>query len=221
MKKALAAIFVLALSLGVASAATVVYETEADFLAAIGSSPFLLEDFDGLTYGSYQEPTWDLGPENGFSGVVSALQGLWSGDGNMSTNNAGDTIDVDFQFSENSVLFVGGEFFASDIDGFYIPGEVTLTLSDGTIEVYDPPAATEFRGFVSDQPILSMSIDASDADGVSRWSTMDHFYAGGEAGGDGGGGGVPATSTWGVILLIALFMTVSLFYLRKRGSQNA
>jgi len=39
-------------------------------------------------------------------------------------------------------------------------------------------------------------------------------------GGD-GGGGVPATSTWGVILLIALFMTVSLFYLRKRGSQNA
>ena len=41
------------------------------------------------------------------------------------------------------------------------------------------------------------------------------------AGGDGGGGGVPATSTWGVILLVALFMTVSLFYLRKRGSQNA
>ena len=43
----------------------------------------------------------------------------------------------------------------------------------------------------------------------------------GDGGGDGGGGGVPATSTWGVILLIALFMTVSLFYLRKRGSQNA
>jgi hypothetical protein len=40
-------------------------------------------------------------------------------------------------------------------------------------------------------------------------------------GGSGDGGGVPATSTWGVILLIALFMTVSLFYLRKRGSQNA
>lgn len=36
-----------------------------------------------------------------------------------------------------------------------------------------------------------------------------------------GGTGTPATSTWGVITLIALFMGVSLFYLRKRGSARA
>jgi hypothetical protein len=57
----------------------------------------------------------------------------------------------------------------------------------------------------------------------SNYIGVDSFNvdSGGDGGGDGGGGGVPATSTWGVILLIALFMTVSLFYLRKRGSQNA
>ncbi len=31
-----------------------------------------------------------------------------------------------------------------------------------------------------------------------------------------GGGGVPATGTWGIIALIALFMGVSMFYLRRR-----
>lgn len=37
----------------------------------------------------------------------------------------------------------------------------------------------------------------------------------------GGGTGTPATSTWGVMLLIALFMGVSLFFLRKRGELGA
>jgi hypothetical protein len=41
-----------------------------------------------------------------------------------------------------------------------------------------------------------------------------------EPGGD-GGTGTPATSTWGVIALIALFMSVSLFYLRRRSGANA
>jgi hypothetical protein len=34
--------------------------------------------------------------------------------------------------------------------------------------------------------------------------------------GTGGGGDVPATGTWGMIALIALFMSVSMFYLRRR-----
>jgi hypothetical protein len=57
----------------------------------------------------------------------------------------------------------------------------------------------------------------------SNYIGIDTFNVDSGTGGDGGGdgGGVPATSTWGVILLIALFMTVSLFYLRRRGSQNA
>jgi hypothetical protein len=37
----------------------------------------------------------------------------------------------------------------------------------------------------------------------------------------GDGGGVPATSTWGVILLIALFLGVSLYYIRRRSTAGA
>ena len=222
MKRILATVFVLALSLGVSSATTVVYDTEADFLAAIGSSPFLLEDFDIYTYGSFVELSLDLGPENGFSCVLSAPDGgLYSGDGNMSTNGSADPILVDFLLSPEPVLSTGGHFFASNIGGEYIPGTVVLELSDGTFETYAPPGPSEFRGFVSDIPILSLSVDALD-DIESSWAIVDHLYVGGVdlSGGD-GGAVVPATSTWGVILLIALFMTVSLFYLRKRGSQNA
>jgi hypothetical protein len=53
--------------------------------------------------------------------------------------------------------------------------------------------------------------------------TLDTWCVDETAGGDGGDGGTgtPATSTWGVIALIALFMGVSLFYLRKRGSATA
>ena len=40
-------------------------------------------------------------------------------------------------------------------------------------------------------------------------------------GGDDGGGDVPATSTWGVIVLMALFMGVSLYFLRRRSSASA
>ncbi len=36
-----------------------------------------------------------------------------------------------------------------------------------------------------------------------------------------GGGGVPATGTWGIIALIALFMGVSMFYLRRRVKANS
>ena len=215
MKRILATVFVLVLAVGLSSAATTVYDDEADFLAAIGSATYIIEEFDGLTYGSYQEPTWDIGPENGFSAVVSSPGGLWSGDGNMSTNSAGDTIDVDYSLSENSVLFTGGFFFGSDIDGFYIPGFVTLTLSDGTIEEYDPPNDATFRGFVSDVPILSLSIDALDTN-EPTWPTADHIYVGGEGGGDGGGSGVPAVSNIGIVVLMLCFMAASFVMLRRR-----
>ena len=210
MKRVLAALFIVALSAGVASA-TDVYQTEEAFLAAIGDAPFLLEDFDEYTYGSYQQPTLDIGPENGFSATISAAQGLWSGDGNMSTNNAGDPIVVDF--TGEPCFFVGGEFFGSDINGFYIPGDVILTLSDGTVETYAPVDATEFRGFVSDVAIVSISIDSPDDDGTNRWAAMDHFYLGGEGGDT---PGVPATSTVGIVVLMITFMAIGTFLLRRR-----
>jgi hypothetical protein len=53
--------------------------------------------------------------------------------------------------------------------------------------------------------------------------TLDTWCVDDIVNGDGGDGGTgtPATSTWGVIGLIALFMTVAVFYLRRRSGAGA
>lgn len=150
---------------------------EADFLAQLGTH--YLEDFDGYTYGSYTEETLDLGPVNGFSYTMSAYgegaAGLWSGDGNMSTNSALNPLLI--EFTGDAVTHIGGYFFASNIGGDYIPGEVIITLSDGTVETLNPTGPDDFAYFISGSPIASIAIDAVD-DPAYAWATVDHLYVG-------------------------------------------
>ena len=160
--------------LGVASlatAGTTVYDNEADFLAAIGD--YLLEDFDGYVYGGFTEYTLDIGPMNGYSGTISAQGGansyLWSGDGNMSTNNLNDGLHVDF--TGLPTFSTGGWFFSSDMSGFYMPGTVTVDLSNGFHYEYDPVSDQDFVGFVSTEELewaYFFSVDS--------WVSMDHYY---------------------------------------------
>jgi len=180
MKKAVL-IGTLALIAGSANAAVDIFIDEGNFLNEVGD--FYLEDFDGYVYGGYTDLTLDLGPVNGFSYTLDADlgdgdPGLWSGDGNMSTNSALNMLRA--TFTGDPVYAVGGYFFASDINGFYIPGMVTIGLSDGTTYDFSPGSDIEFRGFVSDVPIDYITIDAEDDlnTPVYRWSTMDHFYVG-------------------------------------------
>lgn len=51
--------------------------------------------------------------------------------------------------------------------------------------------------------------------GVDTWQVSS--TGGGDDGGTDDGGGVPATTTWGVIVLIALFLGITLFYMRRRA----
>ena len=159
-----------------ASAGTTVYDNEADFLAAIGD--YLLEDFDGYYYGGFTEYTLDIGPMNGYSGTISTdglvLAPLWSGDGNMSTTNAQDWLRIDF--TGLPTLSTGGWFFASDINGYFVAGRQTvIELSNGFIYDFVPVSDTDFRGFVSTEPLDWMTIDCPD-DASYYWSTMDHYY---------------------------------------------
>jgi hypothetical protein len=168
----------LLLSAGAAANADL-FTDEAAFLGAI-EGDYYLEEFDGYTYGSYTELTLDLGPVNGYSYTLDANTGagdpgLWSGDGNMSTNSALNLLTV--TFTGDDVTAVGGFFFASEINGFYIPEQVTVELSDGQMHVFTPATDTEFIGFTSATPITSLTIDADDTF-QNAWSTMDHFYVG-------------------------------------------
>jgi hypothetical protein len=159
-----------------ASAGTTVYTNEADFLAAIGD--YLLEDFNGFVYGGYTEYTLDIGPMNGYAGTISAAGAvnsfLWSGDGNMSTNDAQDGLRVDF--TGLPTYSTGGWFFASDISGYFVANrQVVIELSNGFVYDYVPISDTDFRGFMSTEPLEWMTIDCPD-DSSYYWSTMDHFY---------------------------------------------
>lgn len=162
------------------SAAITVYTDEAEFLSAMNGAAYLLEDFDSYTYGSFVGPSLDLGPENGYSATLTAPNFLYSGDGNMSTNSAIESILA--TLTGSATYAVGGWFFASDIFGVYTTGTVILTLSDGTtetFETYDPENNMTFRGFISDVPLKSIAIDAPDDPNAPKWPTMDHFYVGG------------------------------------------
>ncbi len=158
-----------------AGAATAdMYTDEGAFLAQLGN--YYLEDFDWSYYGAvYPDTTLPMGPVDGFSYDLYAYLGLWGGDGNMSTNNATDTLDI--IMTGDPVYAVGGFFFGSDISGLYIAESVTVNLSDGQSHTYTPSSGTDFLGFTSAVPITSLSIDADDTF-QNAWSAVDHLYVG-------------------------------------------
>lgn len=155
----------------VATAATNVYTSEADFLAAIGD--YLLEDFDQYGYGDYVDYTLDIGPMNGFSATLSASNQLFSGPGNMSTNSAGDPLMIEFTGAATNA--VGGYFFAGDYDGYFVPETTYIELSNGFMYEYTPASDMEFLGFISDD-VLSYASIVTDQTNGNSWATVDHLY---------------------------------------------
>ena len=162
----------------VASGAAVTYTNEADFLNQLAPG-YYLENFDAFTFGSYTDATLDLAQGPWAYTIGAAGDGtntLYSGDSNMSTNSAGDALTVNF--TGQDVYAVGGFFFPGDIGGFFLAGPMEITLSDGTFYTFDAVSDTDFVGFISDTPILSMTIEAPDVNDIFAWPTMDHFYVG-------------------------------------------
>ncbi len=143
---------------------------------------YYLEDFNGYSYGDvYPNDTHAMGPVNGFSYDLYAFDGLWAGDGNMSTNNSASRLDI--RMTGDPVYAVGGLFFASDSDGVYMPVETTLILGDGTTHTFlpDDPYGAEpsFVGYISTVPIVNLAIDARDDSAYgAAWSTVDDLYVG-------------------------------------------
>lgn len=159
--------------------ATMVFTDETSFLSAIQPG-YYLEDFDAFTYGSFTGDFLDFGPTNGFSYTMSSLpDGLWSGDGNMSTNSQNNLLDI--TFTGSTVTAVGGNFWPTDVDGYDLIGDITLSLSDGTTVNLVNADFSTFQGFVSDgAAFTSMSVDSTISD---QWPTVDHFYVGQANGG--------------------------------------
>lgn len=178
MKRIVAPIVVLSLFAG-GALATDVYDNEADFLAAIGTTEYLLEEFTGVDGVIY--PPYIMGPMNGYYGEASAEGGgsgnLWGCSGSLSTDSALDLIYIDFTGSDNDVYSTGGFFWPTDFGCAWIQGNpMQVELSDGTFVDYVPDSPARFLGFVSDVPLDWIRIEAPDLGGINAWATVDHFY---------------------------------------------
>jgi MYXO-CTERM domain-containing protein len=161
---------------GVAIAGTAtVYTDSASFLADLAPG-FYTNGFDDVSSGPSPDLTYS---QNGFAynvgTQVGAVSGLFNDFGVISTDNAGDSISVDF--TSGNVFAVGGNFWATDIAVLPTGTDIVISLSDGTSVSYTSTGPSDFRGFISDVAITNLTIDAPD--GLSPfWATMDNLTVG-------------------------------------------
>jgi hypothetical protein len=150
-----------------------IYTDRDEFLADVAPG-FYEEAFTGV-------PVGDAGPfldfsDGNFSYTVSVTESvLFNDTGVVSTGNPTDLLVV--TFTGAPVTAVGGNFWGTDISFGATATDVTLTLSDGTVETFTATGPTSFRGFVTAAPITSITIDASDLP-VEAYSTMDNLIVG-------------------------------------------
>jgi hypothetical protein len=119
-------------------------------------------------------------------------------------------------------------YIAANYNASGSPGDISLWLTTPELEPTDlqgyPEEWTQFTYDIAEtgQGCLAFRYYVHDSGpsgvnsnyiGVDTWQVSS-------TGGDGGsddGGGVPATTMWGVIVLIALVLGITLFYMRRRA----
>ena len=155
-----------------------VFTDSASFMSALEPGAYT-NDFSDTFAG----PSGDLMYSGGgFSYTVGtanalgpAISGLFNDPGLVSTDNAGDGILV--TFTSGNVTAVGGNFWSTDINFQAAPATVTITLDDGTTEIFSSSSSIDFRGFTSVSTISSIFIDTDDA-AAPTWSAMDNLTVG-------------------------------------------
>lgn len=154
-----------------AAAGTTMYTDEASFVGAVAPG-YYLEDFSSLSPGDVSTPL-ALGPVNGFSYEISAVNGLYSGDENLTTVSPNTALVIDF--TGDTVFAAGGNFWLTDIDLQPVAGTLVIDLADGSSTQVSlvSPTATTFRGFISTSPILGMTLTP-----LAEYATMDNFHVG-------------------------------------------
>lgn len=164
MKQALLALAAFSV---VGAANAQVFSNQAAFLAAIGNDPGAFTN----SFGS-NASNWNGGTPN-MAYSVGANNGLYS-DGDFIGTLFANT-DLVITFTSGNVRAVGGNFWHSDIADNFISGvPVTLQYSDGTIDTYTPGSVTEFRGYVSNTFLTSVTIKGSGPATPARFASMDN-----------------------------------------------
>jgi hypothetical protein len=179
-----------------AVAATVVTYTDvAAFQSAIQPG-YYLENFDSITPGQSLDPSGNNIVPLSFSSLDGAYSYTADAPGDslfvvqdpndvaaqsLSTNSPG--FNMIFTFA-SGIRAVGGNFFATNIDGYVTSGLITITLGDGTTQTLTDPLGTDFGGFTSiGSDISSLTVSAApdplqDPLLTPVYGTVDNFYTG-------------------------------------------
>jgi hypothetical protein len=170
-----------------AQAAITVHTSEAAFLSAV-SAPGV-DTFDDLTVASYGDVVHRTA--GAYDYQAYSATGIWGAGGPSDfwlSNNLRYNPIVFSNFSGGVSAF-GGNFFASDVAGQFVPnGTLVLTAVDGGTLTYDLYGATtsSFIGFVSTSPLTSVSLGI---DGGPYWPTANNVVL-----------AVPEPATYGMML---------------------
>jgi hypothetical protein len=172
--------FALALLLqtSVSQGVTVTYTDSAAFLANVAPGA-LFTNFNSLG-GFGPTPNFSYSG-NGFTvslATTPAANDFFHGSGFVSVNVATESIVL--TFTGTPVTALGGNLFPSSAAGTFLAGNITVVLSDGTTNVVASTSVNDYRGFISDTPITSMTIftDPNATVGPFRWPSLDNLTVG-------------------------------------------
>lgn len=156
------------------------FTNEALFLAAIDGT-YYLEDFSNFTFGNPlngSQPTWSAPGANGYGWDASAANGLWSNDSALSTGTSNDPLTLTFTGSPVTAFALN--IANSDINGALIPGDSTVSLSNGASNMLTLGAAEGFLGWVGNDVLTSATLSATSGE-PNNWVQADHVYTGAAA----------------------------------------
>lgn len=151
----------LAASVGAANAAFTVYTTSASFAAALGSSG--TDTYNNLPIDFILSPLTRSAGSYGYT--VSTASGLYgagtASDAWLSTNVSNETLT--FNTFTGGVKGIGGQFFGSDLNGAFLPGQtITLmamdSLGDTAVRTITNATQTSFLGFVSNGRVVTLNV---------------------------------------------------------------
>lgn len=156
------------------SAQSTVYTSSATFFANVLPG-FYTETFTG------NPGVFDSGvgfSSLGFTYVIDAAGGIEpiyrSGDF-IGNTYAAQSLTI--TFTSGNVTAIGGNFFLTDVNDNPLTGDITITLSDGTVESFTTTSSTDFRGFTSDNGTVITSLVLS-APLAGQFNSMDNFTVG-------------------------------------------